>query len=55
MNWGGGSLRLGDHRLGVYERVQNQVSRRRVEGQISGRHELVGGQVQGWLYESLTG
>ena len=31
------------------------VSRRRVEGQISGRQELVGGQVQGWPYESLTG
>ena len=40
MDWGSGSLRLGDNRLGVFEDLQNQVSRRRVKGQISGRHKI---------------
>ena len=55
MDWGCGSLLLGDDRLGVYERVQNQDSRRRMEVQITGRHEMGDGQVQGWQHESFRG
>ena len=40
MDGRGGSLRFGDDRLSVHERVQNQVPGRGVEGQISGRLRL---------------
>ena len=55
MDGRGGSLRFGDNRLGVHERVQNQVPGRGVEGQISRRLRLGTRLEHGWSHESSMG